>query len=260
MKINQNQRWSYAIAISLAAITFLGWRGIHHDREPVQDHQAITDTIVPTKKTKTKVYSQGRDYQLDEIETAMKQLELLGPTLQKELSGLNVTIANALKDIHWKSIQEEVDAALKEAHAELKSIDWKKIEQDVALSMKEADKAMKEIDWKGIEKEVNDALAHVKISEGALKDIDKTIQRAMNEAKNGIEMAKTEVKDLRDFVMELDKDGLIDKDGTYEIKVRDHRLLINGKEQSDAVNKKYERFLKKDDYSISKNKNQKTKI
>lgn len=260
MKINRNQRWSYAVAISLAAITFLGWRGIHNEQEPVQDKRSVTDTLLPIKKSKSKVYRHGRDYQLDEIETAMKQLELIGPTLQKELSGLNVTIANALKEINWKSIQSDVDAALKEANAELKLIDWKKIELEVAQSMKEADKAMKEIDWKGIEKEVSDALAHVKVSEGALKDIDKTVQRAMEEAKKGIEIAKTEVKELRDFVYELDKDGLIDKDGSYEIKVKDHRLIIDGKEQSEEVNKKYERFLKKDDYSISKDKKNKTSI
>ena len=74
----------------------------------------------------------------------------------------------------------------------------------------------------------------------------------MAEAKEGIREAKKHIAELKAFVDELDKDGLIDKDKSYKIQIKNKKLFINGKEQSAEVNKKYSKYLDKEDYSIER--------
>ena len=53
------------------------------------------------------------------------------------------------------------------------------------------------------------------------------------------------MKEYKEFVDGLEKDGLINKKEEYTIKHDNGELLINGKKASDATYKKYKSFLEK---------------
>jgi hypothetical protein len=66
-----------------------------------------------------------------------------------------------------------------------------------------------------------------------------------------MEKAMAEVKLLKEFTDELEKDGLIDKKKGYKVEVKDGELYINGTKQSKETTEKYRKYFKKDNFSIS---------
>ena len=75
----------------------------------------------------------------------------------------------------------------------------------------------------------------------------------MKDARESIEKAKVEVKAYKDFIEELDKDGLINKKETYKIEYRKGELIVNGKKQPAEVANKYNDFLNgRKDFTIKK--------
>ncbi len=269
MKTTQLRTWIPLTAITIAAITFLGWKGIQGEQGPVQATKKVDTTI--KSKPATSKQRPAKQYKLDEMEDALKELHEISPTLRIELSNLGQVINEAMRSINWKEIDQEVANAMKEvkiAEEVMKEIDWKEIDREVRDALKEikvAETAIKEIDWKEINREISEALKEVKLAGQITSDIDwkeinQEINGSMKKVNGGLKKATQELKDLKDMVNQLDEDGLIDKDGIYEIEVKNQKLILNGKEQSDKVNQRYERYLKKGNYTISKNKDGQKRI
>ena len=247
MKTILINKWTTGIVLALAAISFSAWKA--GDNQTLTQKNGIEqisqDTSKPKKKSKIR-YKEERDYTMSDIEKALKDLDKASVEIEQ----------------HLKIDMGKMEKEMKLAMEEIKKVDVDKIQAEVRKAMKEVELAMKEINLKEIDKEVNKELAKVKAELKSEKfkheiidaeKIKKEVEKGMEEAKSGIAEAKKQLTKVKNFVNELDKDGLIDKEKDYKIQVKDHKLYINGKAQSEEVNKKYSKYLDEDDYTISKN-------
>lgn len=197
--------------------------------------QQIKDTV-PTKKDSREKKVRDLDDVLEELEEAQikidKELKLDMEKLKKEIEAsfnkvemdkIKAEIEQGLKEIDIEKMRREMEASIAK-------IDWDKIKQDLD-KVKEIDFSKMEMDMKKMEEE--------------MKKIGPEIEKSMEKAKEGIEKAKVEMKEYKNFVDGLDKDGLIDKKKEYNIRHEDGELFINGKKQLAEVYNKYRKFLEK---------------
>jgi hypothetical protein len=79
------------------------------------------------------------------------------------------------------------------------------------------------------------------------------IEKSMAEAKQSMEIAKTELTGYKSFIDGLEKDGLINKKDSYTIEYKNGELTVNGKKQPAELVRKYNDFLKdRKDFTIKK--------
>jgi len=76
--------------------------------------------------------------------------------------------------------------------------------------------------------------------------LQKQIDEAMDKANEGMQKAKNELQQFKEFTSELEKDGLIDKKKGYEIEWKNGNLYINGVQQSQQVTNKYKKYYRED--------------
>jgi hypothetical protein len=263
-----------ALSVSALVITAAAWQG-----QPGKTTHTITDTIPQKNKVK------NIDDALEQIEKSQKDLE---HTLQSkdwdkgmkdaldkvhfDADKMKLQIDEAMKNVDAKKIQEEINKAMKD-------VDFEKMKTELKENMDKIDmqqmkdeiaKAMKQIDAEKIKMDINASIAKIdmdkiKIEMDKVKDIDfkgiednlkkmkPEIEKSMQNAKESIEKAKTEMLAYKNFIDRLDKDGLINKNKNYTIEYKNSELTINGKKQSVDVVKKYNSFLKdKKDFTIKK--------
>ena len=243
------------IALAAAGCTFALVSWGQPDRSATQRPQTVLADTTPQKRTGDK---KVRDLdealaELDNInlditlEKAMKEVEIA--LKEVNLDKVKIEVDKALKEVDMDKIKLEVDKAMKE-------IDFEKMKKDV-------DQSMASIDWDKIKIDIEEAKkidmrqlqADMKKVEAELKDIKPQVEAELKKAKVEVEKVKTELREYKTFVDGLDRDGLIDKDGSYSLKHEDGELTINGKKASAAVYSKYRSFLEKhNDFSITKDK------
>jgi len=240
MKTILINKWAVGIVLALATISFSAWKVADKETQdkPASDH-FYQDTTKTKKKYKVR-YSDDRDYKVGDLDKAIKELDRASIELDRDI----------------KLDLGKMEKEMKKAMEEIKKIDVDKIHSEVRKAMKEVELALKEIDFKEVDKEMAKVKTELK-SEKFKHDIDFDkiridVEKGLSEAKVGLATAKKQLSKIKAFVDELDKDGLIDKDKNYKIQVKNHKLYINGKAQSEDVNKKYSKYLDEDDYSISK--------
>lgn len=251
MKTLISHKWIAGLVLAIAIISFSAWKTADQPGNTYMSNDRYdADTIKPKKKYK--YYSDDRNYKVGDLDQAVKELDKASIEMEKSLK------------IDFSQIEKDI----KQAMEEIKLVDVNMVHEIVKNAMKEVELALKGIkfsDWEGdmiklktdMKEEMKAAKEELKAASKVKHEIDfsgmrKSIEKGMKEAREGIQIAKKEITALKEFVHELDKDGLIDKDKSYKIQIKNNKLLINGKEQSDAVNKKYSRFLSKEDLSISK--------
>ncbi len=186
-----------------------------------------TDTI-PKSNREKKI--RDLDDVLDEVNTA---------ELKMNMDKVRQEIEEAMKQIDGKKLRMEIDKALRE-------VDMEKIR-------KEVEESVAKIDWDKMKAELDqvknlnmDELnAGLKKMEEELQKIGPEIEREIGRAKIEMEKAKGEMKEYRDFVNDLDRDGLINKKEPYSIRHKDGELTINGKKAPAQVYSKYRLFLEK---------------
>jgi hypothetical protein len=264
-----------ALSVSALVIIAAAWQG-----QPGKTTHITTDTI-PEKNKKVK----NIDDALEQIEKSQKEIEhtVQNKDWDKEMKDaldkvhfdadkMKLQIDEAMKNIDSKKIQDEINKAMKD-------VDFEKMKTELKENMDKIDmqqmkdeiaKAMKQIDAEKIKMDINASIAKIdmdkiKIELDKVKDIDfkglednlkkmkPEIEKSMQNAKESIEKAKTEMLAYKNFIDGLDKDGLIDKNKNYTIEYKNGELTINGKKQSADVVKKYNSFLKdKKDFTIKK--------
>ena len=165
-----------------------------------------------------------------EMAKAMKEFDAV--KLQKDLQ-------ESMSKIEFEKVQKDIEKAMKE-------FDVEKLQKEFQVSMDkvnwekmkvEFDK-IKDIDMKNLQLDMEKMKAE-------LNEIGPEIEKSMEKAKVGIEKAKEEMKEYKEFVDGLEKDGLINKKQEYTIKHDNGELFINGKKASDATYNKYKNFLEK---------------
>ena len=65
-----------------------------------------------------------------------------------------------------------------------------------------------------------------------------------------LKKAKTELKDTKEMISEMEKDGLVDSKKGFELEYKDKVLYIDGKKQTEKVTEKYRKYFKKEHFKI----------
>jgi hypothetical protein len=241
--------------LSVIVITAAAWQTDDKDKKSDSAYsQSARDTTVPKQRNYNK-----DEFRMKELDEAMKQLDIEMKNLDLHMKDLDIEISKsvneALAKVDFEKIGKEVEIELKkidfekiskEVEEELKKIDFNKISIEVNQSLKEAQEEIKNIDMQKLQNEMKEL--QLKLDS---KEFKAEIENAMKDAKIEMEKAKQELRDLKDFTEELQKDGLIDKKKGYTIEwTKDGDLIINGKTQSKTISDKYSRYYKKDGYKI----------
>lgn len=241
-----NQPWFAWTVFAFAAFTFLAWkRTDHFPNDPKTSH--LSDTTRPTNKQKP-----NKDYRIGDLDKAMQELDQaqleMKNNIHIDMSNMEKEISQAMeqvKKIDFDKISQQVTASLK-------NINWDKTRAEVDKAMREAEIQMKKVD---ISKEMEKAKQNLKSANLNINmdEIKKTVEKSMAEARIGIEKAKKEIGQLKEFTITLEKDGLIDSKKGYRIEIKKGELYINGTRQSKEVSDKYRKYFKDhdDDFSIS---------
>jgi hypothetical protein len=245
----KNTRWLALAGFAFVAVTFIAWKNsdpthsVYH-YSPGYEQQAGTDTAPVRKKS----HSYKKEYKLSELDEAMQEVDRAMVELDKglkiDLSKMNKEILAAMdeiKNINFNKIHDEVRASLKE-------VDWESVKEDVKRANKEVEKELKSIDRESIRADVEAARAGAFISGDLIKN---SVELGLKAARLGINKAKKELMLLKEFTEELEKDGLINKKGSFKIQIKDHEMFIDGKKQSKEVNEKYKKYFRDGEYSLT---------
>lgn len=241
-----NQPWLAWAGFAFAALTFLAWKRTDYIPNQPKTTQP-SDTTRPSKKQ-----NPNKDYRVGDLDKAMKELDQAQLEMNKnihfDMSNMEKEISQAMeqvKKIDFEKISQEVTASLK-------NINWDKTRADVDKAMREAEIQMKKID---INKEMEKAKESMKSAKMNINmdEIKKTVEKSIAAARIGIEKAKKEIGQLKEFTENLEKDGLIDRKKGYRIDIKKGELYINGTKQSKEISDKYRKYYKdhEDDFSIS---------
>lgn len=247
----------------VVAITAVAWQADNKGKKnDSAGKQSARDTTAPGQHDIDEFKLKGLDEAMRNLDSQMKNINI-------DLKGLNIEISKqvneALASVDFEQIGKDVQNELKnidietinkEVQNELKKIDLNKINEEVNQSLKNAQEEIKKIDIEKLQTEMKQM--QLKLNN---TDLKKEINDAMQNAQKEIQKAQQELKDLKDFTDELQKDGLIDKKKGYTIEwKKDGDLIINGKIQPKEISDKYSRFYKKDGYKIKMNPDDDLKI
>jgi hypothetical protein len=218
-----------------------------HQQSPDRYRQSINDTT-PKKK------SVDREKKIRDLDDVLDELN--GVDLKMDMEKMQKELNESMKNLDMKKMQLDIEKSMRD-------VDFQKIQKEMEQSMakidfgnieKEMAKAMKEFDAAKIQKEVQESMEKIDMKkmqidmekmQNELSKMGPEIVRSLENAKVGIEKAKVEMKEYKEFVDGLEKDGLINKKEEYTIKHDKGELFINGKKASDATYKKYKSFLDK---------------
>lgn len=253
MKQTKTFAWKPLAGIAAVAFTLSAWASPEVGMPSYFDEfEKVQDTSRPSRKIRIE-----QDYKQEDLDKAMKELDRAMIDLDKKLkidfSKMDREIKLAMEQI--KTVDAEKIA--REVQASLKNIDWEKTSAEINRALKEVQVKFKEVDMKEINRELKKVNEELKAQNFSI-NMDKIrdhVTEGLAQAKIGIKKAKEELAELKTLTDELEKDGLIDKKKGYRIEIKNKKLIINGKEQSQQVNEKYKKYLNKDDFSISSDGN-----
>ena len=235
-----------AIAVSALIVlsTFTSFRKDNRDRGGLRigynsmlDYPSypLKDTtpgkLKPKQDQKIKDGEKDYDSDMQDFDKTMKDFE-------RDMNKLG----DEFNSEKWKKAELEMSRSLKNLDMEkimlnsekaFKSIDWQKMNDDINSSLKS-------IDWDHMNKSMDLAFEQIEKNKDIMKmNWEKTWKESMDQAKKGMETAKIEMRRLRDFVRDLEKDGIIKKGEPFSIEFDHGKLIINGKEQPKEVTDKY---------------------
>ena len=177
-----------------------------------------------------------------QVEKAMKEVDFEKIRIQME---------SAMKDIDFDRIEKQVRESvakidLDKMKEEMSNIDFEELEAELKESLEKIDmdklkeeiRRVKEIDMKELETEM------AKLKE-EMKEMGPKLEKEMSKAKQEMEKARVEIREYKEFVDGLEKDGLIDKKKGFILEHRNGELFINDKKASAATYGKYRQFLEK---------------
>jgi chromosome segregation ATPase len=184
---------------------------------------------------------------MDKVNEEMKDHEVDMEKVQRQLD-------DAMKNIDFEKISKETARAMQHLN---ENIDINKINEEVHRGLEAAKEQMNSKEFR----ESMDAAKKINMDEvsKALKNVKEEMEKnkfdlneQMDNAKEGIEKAKEELKDYRELIDGLEKDGLINTKEDYSIKYKDDELYLNGKKQSPEITEKYKGYFKENNTRIYK--------
>jgi len=247
MKPDQTKNYVFG-ALALALITFSSWKS-GGSTLPVKPWSVNnqSDTTPSRKKDK-------KEYRVGDLDQAMKELDRAMVDMNK-----NMKMDFSKMDREMKQAMEEIkkvdfDKINREVEQELKKVNWEEINTEIKKAVREAELSINDVDMKEIKKEIEKAkqeLSKEKISAHIdMQKIKESVDKGLEGARIGIEKAKKELGQMKEFTESLEKDGLINRKKGYKIEIKDNQLYINGTKQSKEVNEKYKKYFKEENYII----------
>ncbi|HEX6915022.1 MAG TPA: hypothetical protein VF145_07260 [Chitinophagaceae bacterium] len=192
---------------------------------------------------------------IDNIDRAMKELEQSMKKLDEEmkqvdLSKMETELRVAMSKLDASKIRSEIKAAMEK-------IDKRRIREEIENSLRAADQGLREIDFSKMEAQLAEVGKNLEKQQKQMhlemENVQKHVTEAMGKAKIQMQKAQEELKHMRAFTDELEKDGLIDKRKGYKVQVKQGELYINGTKQSKETSDKYRKYYKQDDFTINSN-------
>lgn len=227
----------------------------------------------------------------DKLQSAMEKLsnvkwdQELGRALEKvNLEKMQQQLQESLAKIDMQKVKQDVAAALEkvdkakiraEVDKAMQKVDWDAMKRDLR---KQLDEVNTDIDFDKLRIELDkagkDALREIERAkkEGSLElkmDMEKLrsdlkrqrldlegrksrLKGELSRAHEELEAAREELGRYKAMTAEMEKDGLISQNGNYLIEYKDGKLTVNGEKQRRRVNKKYNRYFRKNQVRISK--------
>ncbi len=226
------------------------------------------------------------DHDLDHLDEQLAGLD----TMSGEK--IKVIVSDAMKSVDWKDIDKttrmalaQSDDAMKMADRELKKVDWDKINSEIDKAMKEVDR----VDWNAVASASNNGKTGREMRLEIHRQIEDAREQAEDALKNAHEAQEEAHRAARrrheaipeppippaaphsamspvppappaptaynKMLSEMDRDGLIDQDGTFEVSKNSQDLYINGEAQPDEVKVKYRHYFSPGKVHIKGSKN-----
>ena len=182
--------------------------------------------------------------EVKKIDWAAIQQQIEGAMKSVDAIKIQTEVEKALKDVDFEKISKDVTTSL----ASLKEVDWAGVNKDIKDAMDEVKSELKNINKDEIKKEIDDAKLEIEKSKAEMKNIN--MDQIMKEAKEGVEEAKAELKEIKTMFDEMEKDGLINKKAGFKIEYKEKELYINDKKQTSSVTDKYRHYFKDDSFKI----------
>lgn len=190
----------------------------------------------------------GLDVQMLKIN---KQLD----SLQLQLKGLNSALIkkleNTMADIDMQKINQEMQLALQKIDLNQLTIDSKKAIEQTETQLKHFDMQKMQAEIEKMRKQINHDNIYEQIN---TENIKKQVEGALQNANEQIKKAAKELQELKAFIAELEKDGLIVCKKGFTIQWKSNgELYINNTQQPKQVADKYSKYYHRDGYKIKVN-------
>lgn len=273
------QKYLIRVGLFVIAVIAVAWQIDNKKKTDTTTgkYYSTGDTTEPKQRN-----NDQDEFRMNELEDAMKKLDVQIQKLGLDMKDLDQQVAKqlneAMNEIDFEKMSRQIDE-------QMKKLDVDKIKKDINNSIEDAQNQLKKIDSEKMEMDIQEEIRKIDVDKiksdvnnsiqqvhDQLKQIDMQklrnemlqlqqnfnsskfkmqIQDAMKGAKESMERATQEVKDMEEFTDRLEKDGLIDKKKGYSVEwKKEGDLYINGKKQPKEISDKYSRYYKKDGYKI----------
>lgn len=250
MKPNSFAKIVYVLALIAFIIGFAAFSQTPRETNTFRKEQPTKDR---DSSTLVKRFRNDDGGNLDQLDIQMKKLDLQMNQLDDQLKKLDFTNIQKQLDIAMKKVDAQKISA--EVNQSIKKIDWDRINKEIDESVAKVNKAdmmevKKEMQKVKAELEKQKLNMHFTVPDIDMEKIKADTENSIKNARKSMEKAKEELNNLKEFTNALQSDGLIDKSKPYKIEVKERELYINGNKQPKNVSEKYQRFYRKDNFTI----------
>jgi len=277
----KNWVWIGGLAfMAIIAIMTLSFRPEHSFRQSQTVSQDNDTTPRKSKSGSSVDRNRTRTGEMsdDDLERAIRELQKKMAELQIQLSEnhfYNHNFNRELEDAKRESMDKLLDESMMRDKIRMESDmeramrnykldklreldgmrddpEWKRSQLEMELAMRKAQADMGALNSRNMKRQMELVQMELQRNSRTMNRQMELAQRQMGLAKVQMEKARIDMKRLRDFISDLQKDGLIEKGKPYEVEVKDGNLYINGKKTDQKTNDKYknnpdyQNFFRKD--------------
>lgn len=164
----------------------------------------------------------------------------------------------AFDKVKWDDMKQDLKRQMEKINSD---IDFDKLQKEIDIAgretMRELDRAKKESSIQ-LKSEMQKLRADLKKQDFNLGEQKLQLKDEINKARVQIEAIREELGSYKAMTREMEKDGLIQQDGNYDIEFAHDSLKINGDKQRKRIYRKYRKYVKKDEVRIKKEKDKLT--
>ena len=186
-------------------------------------------------------HQENLEKMMEDLQESLGHMEL--PDFDIDLDDLEELDAEERAEVHREMLRAKEEVR--------KSFDRDEFRRE----MERAREEMEQIDFEEIHESMEDVKEEMDKVREEMSSEKFNMRAELDKARIEIKEAREELKGYQQMVEQMDKEGLIDTDNNYSIELRNGKLFLNGKEQSQEVLNRYKKFFKKDNISIRKTDN-----